>query len=137
GLTGTAVIGYVFASERNPDGSNKPLANVTITVDGAEEQLRTVTDASGFFRLEPAPAGRFFVHVDGRTAIGSQWPDGAYYPFVGKAWEAVAGRTNNLAGGTGEVFLPLIPADALTPVSATSETVIGFPPSVTATNPAL
>ena len=52
---------------------------------------------AGFFRLEPAPAGRFFVHVDGRTAVGSQWRRGAYYPVVGKAWEAVVGRSNNLA----------------------------------------
>ena len=137
GLPGTAVIGHVFASEKNADGSNKPLANVTVTVDGAEETLRTATDASGSFTLSPAPAGRFFVHVDGRTAVGSQWPGGAYYPFVGKAWDAVAGRTNNLAGGTGEVFLPLIQSDALKTVSATEETRVTFAPSLLATNPTL
>ena len=137
GLPGTAVIGHVFASEKNSDGSNKPLANVTVTVDGAEESLRTATDASGAFTLSPAPAGRFFVHVDGRTSMGSQWPGGAYYPFVGKAWDAVPGRTNNLAGGSGEIFLPLIQADALKTVSATEETKITFVPSVLAANPAL
>lgn len=84
--TATAVSGHVFASERNADGSNRPLAGVTITVDGAEELLRATTDAAGFFQLNNCPAGRFFVHVDGRTAAGSAWPNGAYYPFVGKAW---------------------------------------------------
>lgn len=74
GLPGTAVIGHVFASEKTSVGTNLPLAGVTITVDGAEQTLRTTTDASGFFRLTPSPAGRFFVHVDGRTAQGSQWP---------------------------------------------------------------
>lgn len=137
GLPGTGVEGRVFASERNPDGSNRPLANVTITVDGAEEILRTTTDGAGFFRLQPSPAGRFFVHVDGRTASGSQWPGGAYYPFVGKAWEAVAGRTNNLANGTGEIFLPLIQGDALQTVSTVAETKVTFSPSVLAGNPAL
>ncbi|MBK9139066.1 MAG: hypothetical protein IPM17_09940 [Verrucomicrobia bacterium] len=94
-VTGTAISGVVYASEPvppRPDGStNLPLPGVTITVDGAEETLRTVTDAEGRFTLTNCPAGRFFVHVDGRTAVGSAWPNGDYYPFVGKAWEAVPG----------------------------------------------
>jgi hypothetical protein len=77
------------------------------------------------------------VHVDGRTAFGSQWPGGAYYPFVGKAWETIAGRTNNLAGGSGEIFLPLIQSDALRSVSTTEDTKVTFAPSVLAANPAL
>ncbi|MCP5517327.1 MAG: Ig-like domain-containing protein [Verrucomicrobiales bacterium] len=137
----TAVVGHVFASDPVSDGQggfvNRPLENAIITVDGAEETLRTVTDADGFFRLEPAPAGRFFVHVDGRTALGSDWPDGAYYPFVGKAWEAVAGRSDNPAGGTGEVFLPRVVAGTLQPVSAAQETTITFPAETLAANPAL
>ncbi len=136
-LPGTAVAGYVYASEKNADGSNKPLSNVTVTVDGAEETLRTTTDATGAFTLEPAPVGRFFVHVDGRTAVGSHWPGGAYYPFVGKAWNAIAGLTNNLAGGSGEIFLPLIQNDALQSVSSTAETKITFTPGVLASNPSL
>lgn len=133
----TAVIGRVYASTPNPDGSNRPLENVTVTVDGAEETLRTTTDAEGRFTLKPAPTGRFFVHVDGRTAAGSSWPDGSYYPVVGKAWDAIAGKTNNLASGSGEIFLPLIGAQTLTTVSAASETVIGFTPEILAANPAL
>jgi hypothetical protein len=136
-LSTTGIEGRVFASEKNLDGSNRPLANVTISVDGMEETLRTTTDATGFFRLMPCPAGRFFVSVDGRTAEGSQWPGGAYYPFVGKAWEAAPGRTNNLAGGDGVVYLPRIQADALRTVSTSGETRITFAPSVLATNPAL
>lgn len=137
GLPGTGVEGRVFASEKNPDGSNQPLANVTITVDGAEETLRaTTTTDSGFSASSRHRPDEFFVHVDGRTAAGSQWPDGVYYPFVGKAWEAVAGRTNNLANGTGEVFLPRIGSDTLQTVSAT-ETKVTFSAAVLAGNPAL
>ena len=136
GIPGTAVVGHVYAAAPDAGGANVPLANVTITVDGAEETMRTTTDASGYFRLEPVPAGRFFVHVDGRTAVGSDWPRGAYYPFVGKAWEAVPGRTTNLAGGTGEIFLPRVSGGALTPVSAVAETVVRMPSSE-ATNAAL
>ncbi len=146
-VAGTAIIGQVFASEPapapfSPGGfTNRPLAGVTITVDGAEESLRTVTAADGTFSLNPCPAGRFFVHVDGRTvsdpAAGIHWPDLAYYPFVGKAWEARAGILTNLAGGTGEIFLPLIPSGALQPVNAMTETRIGFAPGITNANPAL
>lgn len=137
GAPNTGVMGRVFAAERGANGENVPLAGVIITVDGAEEALRTTTDDAGFFRLQPAPTGRFFVHVDGRTARGSQWPAGGYYPLVGKAWEAVPGLTNNLASGTGEIFLPWVPGDALQPVSAIQETRIAFSPSVVADNPAL
>ncbi len=133
----TAVVGQVLASEKNPDGSDRPLRGVTITVDGAEQDLRTQTASDGTFRLQPAPAGRFFVHIDGRTSPLSLWPEGAYYPFVGKTWEAEPGRTNNLAGGDGRIFLPLVPADALQTVSATDTTVVAFSPSVVAASPAL
>jgi YD repeat-containing protein len=146
-VPGTAIIGTVFTSELVPDPSNLtnsvnvPLAGVTITVDGAEQTLRTVTDTNGNFTLSPCPAGRFFVHVDGRTvtnlAESIRYPDLAYYPFVGKAWEAVAGYTNNLAGGNGLIFLPLVRQGTLQPVSLVNETLITFPPSVVADNPAL
>ncbi len=139
----TAVIGKVYASElvADPRDSSKtlnvPLEGATVTVDGAEETLRAVTDVNGFFKLQPAPVGRFFVHVDGRTAKGSQWPAGNYYPFVGKAWEAVAGREDNLAGGSGEIFLPLIQQGTLQTVSAIQPTIITFPQAVLDKNPAL
>lgn len=138
----TAVIGHVFASEPEPGPQpgtfiNRPLVGVTVTVDGAEETLRTTTDAQGFFRLNPAPAGRFFVHVDGRTAVGSQWPAGDYYPFVGKAWEAVAGVETNLAGGSGEIFLPFIRQGTLQEVSPTQDTAVKLPDEVVAENPDL
>jgi hypothetical protein len=141
GLANTAVIGHVYASARiqSSPGTlvNLPLAGVIVTVDGAEETLRATTDTNGFFTLQPAPTGSFFVHIDGRNAVGSHWPRGEYYPFVGKQWQARPGATNNLAGGTGEIFLPLIPADALQSVSVSTPTEIQFSPSILATNPAL
>ncbi len=142
-LVGTAVTGRVMASERIPDPAHPgkltdlPIPGAIIAVDGAEESLRAITDGDGRFILSPAPAGRVFVHIDGRQANGSTWPVGAYYPFVGKAWEIEAGRTNNLAGGTGEIFLPLVPAETLQPVSLTQDTRIALPPAVLAGNPAL
>ena len=146
-LGSTAVIGTVYAAELAPgpdtgtNAVNRPLAGVTITVDGREESLRTVTDTNGNFKLAPVPAGRFFVHIDGRTvtnlAENVRYPDKAYYPFVGKAWDAVAGREDNLAGGTGKIYLPLITEGTLQTVSQTSDTVVTFPPSVLSNNPAL
>lgn len=139
-VAGTAVSGHVYASDRVSLGgqpANQPLAGVLITVDGAEEKLRTVTDANGFFFLKPCPAGRFFVHIDGRTARGSTWPNGSYYPVVGKTFEATVGTTNPFAGGSGEIFLPLIPSGTLQTVSPTESTRISFPATVLAQNPKL
>ena len=135
-VTGTSVFGRVFASElaATPDGApiDVPLAGVTITVDGAEETLVTTTDASGNFTLDPAPAGRFFVHIDGRTATNAA-PDGAYYPFVGKTWEAAAGQATEV----GNIFLPLVPGDTLSPTSAIVDTEVEFSPSILADRPDL
>jgi len=145
-LPGTGVAGHVFASELAPaaDGGapvDKPLAGVTITLDGLEETHRTVTDATGSFTLSPVPPGRFFVHIDGRTVVdeaaGIRYPDQAYYPFVGKAWEAVAGVMDTPVGGTGTVYLPLITVGTLQATSMTEDTMIEFPPDVVADNPAL
>lgn len=142
-ILGTAVIGRVFASELAPgpdtgtNALNQPLPGVIITVDGKEEALRATTDANGNFTLTNCPAGRFFVHIDGRNTPGSTWPDGAYYPVVGKAWDARAGVTTNLAGGTGEIYLPFIRPGTLQSVSPTQDTLIAFPPEVVANNPAL
>ncbi len=140
----TAVMGHVYASVQIPVVSTNtttnfvdhPLPGVLISVIGAEQEIFTTTDAQGFFRLTNCPAGKFFVSIDGRTSPESSWPNGAYYPLVGKPWEAVAGRTNNLAGGTGLIYLPLVQAGTLQPVNPTADTTIGFPPEVIAANPA-
>ena len=127
-IPGTSVCGRVFASKLAPSGNssvNEPLKDVTITVDGREQELKTVTDGGGNFCLDPAPAGRFFVHIDGRTA-GNATPQGGYYPFVGKAWQSIAGEQSSV----GDVYLPLVQPGALQPVSETEDVVIGFAPSV-------
>ncbi|MCZ6680015.1 MAG: DUF6531 domain-containing protein, partial [Candidatus Poribacteria bacterium] len=139
-LEGTSICGRVFASQLNDEGMNVPLEGVTITVDGMEDELRAVTDDMGNFRLELAPVGRFFVHIDGRTVIEAtidgqkvptRFPSGPYYPLVGKAWEAIPGEEINI----GNIHLPLIQADTLQPTSMTEETVLTFDEEFIAENP--
>jgi hypothetical protein len=145
-VAGTAISGRVFASEPGQGAGGAtvdvPLAGVTVTVDGAEETLRTTTDAQGNFTLNPSPAGSFFVHVDGRTSPQSSYPNGNYYPSVGKRWEALAGRTDNLSGNSedtsrGTIYLPKILANALETVSQSQDTKVDFPPAILADNPEL
>ena len=138
----TGVVGRVLASAQVVSGSptnlvDHPLAGVRISVDGMEETLFTTTDAQGNFVLRPAPVGRFFVHIDGRTSPRASGLTARTYPFVGKAWEATAGVATNLAGGTGLIYLPFIAAGTLQPVSPTADTKITFPSSVLQGNPAL
>ncbi len=138
---GTAVLGRVLASEPiSAGGTNRnehPLQGVRITVDGMEETLFTTTDANGDFKLEPAPAGQFFVHIDGRTATESQWPKEPYYPVVGKQWTTVPGIRTNLAGGTGLIYLPVIAPGTLQSVSQTNDTSVTFSSTVLQANPGL
>lgn len=132
-LPDTKVCGRVFASQLAPNGTtsvNVPLAGVTITVDGLETTLRTTTDAQGSFCLDPAPVGDFFVHIDGRTATNPT-PAGDYYPVVGKLWQSAAGVSTTIE----DIFLPLIVAGTLQPVSRTSDTPVAFPPAVLAQFP--
>ncbi len=139
----TSVSGRVFASQiKSVSGAtdqvlDTPIAGVTITVDGQEQTLRTVTDPQGNFLLSPVPAGPFFVHIDGRTvtnlAAGIHYPDQAYYPYVGKQWAGVAGQDTKI----GDIFLPLVAAGTLQTASITSETTVNFPTSVVASDPRL
>ena len=135
-LPNTVVCGRVFASELatgdNGTSVNVPLDGAAITVDGMEDTLRAVTDAMGDFCLDPAPAGRFFVHIDGSAAT-NQVPEGAYYPFVGKSWESVPGLTTNI----GNVYLPLVAPGTLQPVSESADTEIAFPDQVLQAHPEL
>lgn len=147
-IPGTTVCGRVFASElatgagATTDSLNVPLQGVRISVTGADSTIFAVTDSLGNFRLENAPGGRFFVHIDGRLVtsalIGGQtvatdYPAGPYYPFVGKAWESVAGAETNI----GEIYLPLVTAGTLQTVSASAPTTITFPPDVLTQYPGL
>ncbi len=141
-LPGTAIHGRVLASERTQGGADIPIAGVTIMVDGAEETIRTTTDANGNFVLNPCPAGSFFVHVDGRTSPASSYPGGNYYPSVGKRWDAVAGSVDNLSGNItdperGKIYLPLIHGAALVAVSAMEATPVEFPEEVLEEHPEL
>lgn len=135
-VPGTGIIGHVYASEKATGGGDVPLPGVLIRVIGSET-LFTFSASDGSFSLNPCPTGRFFVEVDGRTSPLSHFPDGGYYPYINKPWEALPGRADNLAaGGTGKIYLPLVPANTLQPTSATATTTIGFAPSVVAQNPA-
>ncbi len=145
-VAGTAITGRVFASEpgQGAGGStlDVPLAGVTITVDGAEQTLRTTTDAQGNFTLSPCPAGSFFVHIDGRTSPQSSWPNGDYYPNVGKRWDALAGREDNLSGNSddparGTIYLPKVLGAEMAPVSQMQDTEVQLPASMVADNPEL
>ncbi len=135
-VPGTRVCGSVFASElmTGEAGSpvDQPLNGVAITVDGQASVLFTHTDNMGNFCLDPAPAGRFFVHIDGRTAT-NEMPAGAYYPFVGKAWDSVVGQEVHI----GNVYLPLVVDGTLQPTSMEEETEIELPDSVLAEHPEL
>ncbi len=142
-IENTSVIGRIFRSQLGsglmaPDNViETPLEGVTIEVIGAEEIIRTRSDVDGNFKLQNCPGGRFFVRIDGRTAVGSDWPNGDFYPVIEKVWEAVAGQANNLVGNGGTIYLPIVTAGTLQWVSATDPTVITFPSSVLAEHPEL
>jgi hypothetical protein len=142
----TAVEGWVLDSDSSK--GEVPVVGAVISIPGNEEQMTVITDESGYFKLSPAPIGRFFVNVDGRLAGGieeesieeEKWKDRDYYAFVGKAWQSVAGKTTpaTLYGdydnnGTyiddsrdGKIYLPLVKKGALIEVKPTEETPIAF-----------
>ena len=57
------------------------------------------------------------------TTIALQWPDGPYYPNVGKKFHTIAGQEVEMEA----IYLPLVEAGSLVDVSMTQETVISFP----------
>ena len=128
-VAGTGVVGHVYASEKAANGSDVPVPGALVRVVGSET-LFTFTAADGSFSLTPCPAGRFFVEVDGRTSPASVFPTGNYYPSVSKAWEALPGRADNLAVGTGKIYLPRVAGANRTitsPIQTTTVTAAGLP----------
>lgn len=137
---GTSVYGRVFASELAPGSKglgsvNVPLGGVRIAVEGAEDLMFTFTDEAGNFVLENAPAGTFFVQIDGRTVSSApdkdgrkstSFPAGPYYPYVGKKWTAAPGEETNV----GDIYLPLVAEGTLVVVSESEPTEIFAAPSV-------
>ena len=69
--------------------------------------------------------------VDG-VLTSLKYPNGPYYPNVGKAWET---NPDTLETNIGEIYLPLIPAETLKPTSSTEETVLKFPSDFISENP--
>jgi hypothetical protein len=116
----TDVCARVFASELDGAGLSQPLGGVRISVDGAADTIWTVTGPNGRFCLEDAPAGRIFVHIDGRTATPA--PPDTYFPNVGKAWKSFAGERADV----GLIHLPAVANSALMPVSTDRVTVVEF-----------
>jgi hypothetical protein len=124
-IQGTNIFGFVYDSQKNPDGSNRPIVGATIRVD-AFPAANVVTDVNGRFELINMPAPEFFVHIDGGTATSA--PAGFFYPEVGKLIESVPGQTVqlNLDGVVFDVFLPAMAAADLQTLSTTQTTEVGF-----------
>ncbi|MEM7534483.1 MAG: hypothetical protein AAF639_20035, partial [Chloroflexota bacterium] len=125
-IDGTEVWGYVYDSyNTNPDGSNIPIAGVTIRVDGLPD-ANAVTDANGRFKLVNVPAPEFFVHIDGSTATNAL--PNTQYATVGKPFESVAGQSIQLTmdGEPFDIFLPTVDAGDLVTLSDTEDTPVGF-----------
>ena len=140
----TSISGYVYDSDSSSE--DIPLSGVVISVPGNEEDMTVITDASGYFKISPAPVGRFFVNVDGRL-VGAEideklddllWKERDYYAYVGKAWETIPGKECNatLYGSydengvylpdprDGKIYLPLIRKGTLKEVNTAVETKI-------------
>ncbi|MGD1937410.1 MAG: Ig-like domain-containing protein [Cyanophyceae cyanobacterium] len=125
-LLNTVVEGFIFDSfNRNPDGSDRPLAGVTLTVEGLPN-ITTTTDANGFFRLENVPGPDFFVDIDGTTV--SNAPEGFIYAGLVEPFESVPGRTVQMArnGDPFNVYLPPLQLSDVQTLSPTETTNVGF-----------
>lgn len=125
-LPNTVITGRVLDSIGGPGGMEIPIVGATISVDGMPT-VATVTDTMGNFRLDNAPAGTFFVHIDGTTSLASAAANGFEYPSVGKTWVSVPGRETS----QGTIFLPKIADNTLRSVGASASdpvTVVEFTP---------
>jgi methionine-rich copper-binding protein CopC len=125
-IPGTEVWGYVYDSyNKNPDGSNIPLKNVTIRLDSLPDVTAT-TDAQGYFILKNLPASDFFVYIDGAKAAGL--PTVSQYAGLGKALHSVPGQSTQLFanGQIFNIYLPPLAASDIQTLSTTTDTNVGF-----------
>jgi hypothetical protein len=131
-IPGTEIWGYVYDSyNKNPDGSNIPLKNVTIRLDSLPDVTAT-TDDQGYFILKDLPASDFFVYIDGAKASGL--PTVSQYAGLGKAFHSVPGQSTQLFanGQTFNIYLPPMAASDIQNLSTTTDTNVGFGPAAQA-----
>ena len=125
-IAGTDVWGYVYDSyNKNPDGTDKPLAGVEIRLDFLPD-VKAVTDANGYFILEDVPAPEFFVYIDGSKAASA--PAGTQYASLGKAFHSVPGQSTQLTmdGSAFNIYLPPMAISDVKALSTTENTDVGF-----------
>ncbi|MFV0383540.1 Ig-like domain-containing protein, partial [Paracoccus sp. (in: a-proteobacteria)] len=120
------------------DVFHSPIAGVKVFILGRESEF-VLTDANGRFELTNVPSGNVKVAIDGRAATNA--PDGIFWPEMVMDAKIIAGQANTLMAsqgsvqqreavqGRGEVYLPRVPSEILTDVSASDETQITMPVS--------
>ncbi len=131
-IPGTEVWGYVYDSyNKNPDGSNIPLKNVTIRLDSLPDVTAT-TDDQGYFILKNLPASDFFVYIDGAKASGLATV--SQYAGLGKALHSVPGQSTQLFanGQTFNIYLPPMAVSDIQTLSTATDTNVGFGPAAQA-----
>ncbi len=124
-IPGTKVWGYVFDSNRkNLDGSDVPIVGAHIEVEGLPGVF-AVTDETGRFQLEDAPAGEFFVNIN---ASMSPAPAGYAYGAVKKPFHSVAGHEEqlNMMGVPFNIYLPSMKLADVQPIVPGQATQLGF-----------
>jgi hypothetical protein len=87
----------------------------------------TVTDATGYFRLQDLPAGEVKIVTDGRTAVGA--PAGYYFPEMVSSTRVQAAATNFIMAGMETMYLPRLASNILQTVDASQPAVVTLPPS--------
>ena len=83
------------------DNANKPLVNVTASIEGTN--LRALTDSNGRFTIANAPVGSRTLFIDGSTSTEAE-----PYPFLEFPIVTIAGQDNHLSG---PIFLPELDSD--------------------------
>jgi RHS repeat-associated protein len=113
-------------------GTDIPVVGATLTAEGIPG-LQAVTDELGFFVLRDTPAPTFFTYIDGATSTSA--PAGGTYASLGKPFHSIPGQSVRLSKGgmmPFNVYLPVVPNDAIQELSATAPTEISFQPGAIA-----
>ena len=114
--TTTALSGHVFDANAGSQGSDVPIAGVTVSL--LNTSASTVTDAGGAFSFEDVPAGTQVLNFDPSGVVG---PGGLRYAGFREDYALQPLIANRISR---PIYLPRLAVDSLTQVVTDQETVV-------------
>lgn len=113
---------YLIRKSNDEYKPNPPLANIPVFIEGEKARFETFTDASGMFRVDDIPAGKYTVTAKpppGFSDRGTKYPVELFDKGCATVWLVfevdtfLSGRVTDQSGQPVKLLLNLVPVETI------------------------